>query len=57
MITVEPQAELCEYIVDTMRRNNVDNEVMTLYNNAVLDERTQVRMMIELRIQDVGCRV
>ena len=46
VITVEPQAELCEYIVDTMRRNNVDSKVMTLYNNAVLDERTKVRMRI-----------
>lgn len=41
VITVEPQATLCEYIKESMRQNGVGDQI-TLQNYAVLDKRTKV---------------
>ena len=43
IVTVEPQASLCRYIMDSITRQKA-GQVITLYNNAVLDTRSMVGM-------------
>lgn len=41
VVTVEPQAQLCEHITESIGINGMGDKI-ALYNNAVLDKRTKV---------------